>query len=80
MRYFGSSACICSFLPFLPLQMLINIFLYHFLDDWSVREVKSRLKGKCFLICFADDCVIGFESEAGVIRVMDLFPKRFKRF
>ncbi|NIM05560.1 MAG: group II intron reverse transcriptase/maturase, partial [Armatimonadetes bacterium] len=39
--------------------MLANIFLHHVLDEWFVKEVKPRMKGRCFLIRFADDFVIG---------------------
>ena len=51
--------------------LLSNIFLQHVLDDWFVREVKPRLKGRCFLIRFADDFIIGCEWEDGV----DAVPK-----
>ena len=33
-----------------------NIFLHHVLDEWFEREVQPRLKGRSFLIRFADDC------------------------
>jgi retron-type reverse transcriptase len=36
--------------------MLSNIFLHHVLDDWFVKDVKPRMKGRCFLVRFADDC------------------------
>ena len=60
--------------------MLSNIFLHHVLDDWFVREVKSRMKGRCFLIRFADDFIIGFELEEDARRVMAILPKRLNRF
>jgi group II intron reverse transcriptase/maturase len=60
--------------------MLSNIFLHHVLDGWFVREVKPRMKGRCFLIRFADDFVIGFELEEDALRVMDVLPKRFNGF
>ncbi|MHC4536123.1 MAG: group II intron reverse transcriptase/maturase [Planctomycetota bacterium] len=59
---------------------LANIFLHHVLDDWFVKEVKPRMKGRCFLIRFADDFVIGFEREGDAHRVMDVLPKRFNRY
>jgi len=37
--------------------MIANIFLHHVLDEWYVTQVKPRLKGRSFLIRFADDCV-----------------------
>jgi len=60
--------------------LLSNIFLHHVLDDWFVREVQPRLKGRCFLIRFADDFIIGCEWEADARRVMEVLPKRFGRF
>jgi len=60
--------------------LLSNIFLHHVLDDWFVREVQPRLEGRCFLIRFADDFVIGCEWEADARRVMEILPKRFGRF
>jgi group II intron reverse transcriptase/maturase len=60
--------------------LLSNIFLHHVLDDWFVRKVQPRLKGRCFLIRFADDFVIGCEFEQDARRVMNVLPKRFGRF
>lgn len=36
--------------------LLANIFLHYVLDEWFVREVQPRLKGRSFLIRYADDC------------------------
>lgn len=60
--------------------MLANIFLHHVLDDWFEREVKPRMKGRVFLIRFADDAVIGCELEEDARRIMAVLPKRFGRF
>lgn len=60
--------------------LLTNIFLHHVLDEWFVRDVQPRMSGRCFLIRFADDFVMGFESERDARRVMDVLPKRFGRF
>lgn len=60
--------------------ILSNIFLHHVLDDWYVKEVQPRLKGRSFLIRFADDFVIGCELEADARRVMAVLPRRFERF
>jgi len=60
--------------------MLSNIFLHYVLDDWFVRDVQPRMKGRSFLIRFADDFVMGFELEADAQRVMEVLPKRFNRF
>ncbi len=60
--------------------MLSNIFLHHVLDEWFEKEVKPRLKGKSFLIRFADDFIIGCEREEDARKVMEVLPKRFNRF
>ncbi len=60
--------------------MLSNIFLHHVLDEWFVRDVQPRMKGRCFLIRFADDFIMGFELEEDARRVMEVLPKRFNRF
>jgi len=38
------------------------------------------MKGRCFLIRFADDLVIGCEEEADARKIMDVLPKRCARF
>jgi group II intron reverse transcriptase/maturase len=60
--------------------MLANIFLHYVLDEWFVRDVQPRLKGKSFLIRYADDFIIGFEHEADARKVLEVLPKRFDRF
>lgn len=60
--------------------LLANIFLHYVLDEWFVKEVQPRMYGRCFLIRYADDFVIGFETERDAHRVMDVLPKRFARF
>jgi len=60
--------------------MLSNIFLHYVMDEWFVRDVQPRLKGRSFLLRFADDFVVGFELEEDARRVMDVLPKRFDRF
>jgi group II intron reverse transcriptase/maturase len=60
--------------------LLANIFLHHVLDEWFTKEVQPRLKGRSFLIRFADDFVIGCELEEDARSVMAVFPKRFNRF
>ena len=60
--------------------MLSNIYLHHVLDGWFVKEVQPRLRGRCFLIRFADDFIIGCELEEDASRIMKVLPKRFERF
>lgn len=60
--------------------MLANIFLHDVLDVWFEREVKPRLKGRAFLIRYADDALLGFALEEDARRVMDVLPKRFAKY
>jgi group II intron reverse transcriptase/maturase len=60
--------------------ILANIFLHIVLDEWYVKEIKPLLKGKTFLIRFADDFVFGFELESDARRVMNVLVKRFAKY
>jgi hypothetical protein len=60
--------------------LLSNIYLHYVLDDWYVKVVKPRLKGKSFLLRFADDFIIGCELEEDARRVMAVLPKRFAKY
>lgn len=60
--------------------MLSNIFLHHVLDDWFVKQVQPRLKGRSFIIRWADDFIIGCELKSDAHRIMAVLPKRFGRF
>ena len=60
--------------------VLSNIFLHYVLDDWFVKKVLPRMKGKCFIIRWADDFIIGCELESDAVRIMDVLPKRFNRY
>jgi RNA-directed DNA polymerase len=60
--------------------MLGNIYLHHVLDLWVEREVRPRLRGKVFLVRYADDFLLGFEREDDAKRVTEVLPKRFERY
>jgi group II intron reverse transcriptase/maturase len=60
--------------------LLANVYLHYVLDDWWFKEVKPRLKGRAFLIRYADDLVIGFEHEEDARRVTEVLPKRFGKY
>lgn len=60
--------------------MLANIFLHTVLDEWYAKEVKPRMKGKTFVVRFADDFIIGCELEEDARKLMGVLPKRFGRF
>ena len=60
--------------------LLSNIFLHYVLDEWFEREVKPRLRGKAYLIRYADDFVIGFSQEEDAKRVLAVLPQRFGKY
>jgi RNA-directed DNA polymerase len=60
--------------------MLANIYLHEVLDVWFEREVKPRLRGRAFLVRYADDFVMGFAREEDARRVLEVLPKRFERY
>jgi RNA-directed DNA polymerase len=60
--------------------LLSNLYLHEVLDTWFEGVVKPRLKGRAFLVRYADDAVLGFEHEEDARRVMATLPKRFARY
>ena len=60
--------------------ILSNVFLHYVLDAWFETEVKPRLRGRAYLIRYADDFVIGFTREDDARRVLDVLPKRFGKY
>ena len=57
--------------------LLANVYLHEVLDLWFHREVLPRLRGRAFLVRYADDFVIAFEREDDARRVHEVLPKRF---
>ena len=60
--------------------VLANVYLHYVLDQWFAQEVQPRLKGRAYLIRYADDALIGFTDEEDAQRVMTVLPKRFDRY
>jgi RNA-directed DNA polymerase len=60
--------------------LLANIYLHYVLDEWFERDVQPRLKGRAFLVRYADDFVMGFACEEDARRVLDVLPKRFGKY
>lgn len=60
--------------------LLCNIYLHYVLDQWIEETVKPLLKGRCFLIRYADDFVIGFSNQSDAERVMKTLPKRLQKY
>lgn len=60
--------------------ILANIYLHEVLDTWFEQEAKPRLKGRAFMVRFADDAVLVFSSQADAQMMMRVLPKRFAKF
>ena len=60
--------------------LLANVYLHYVLDVWFAQEVQPRLRGRAFLIRYADDFVMGFACEEDARRVLDVLPKRFGKY
>ncbi len=60
--------------------LLSNIFLHYVLDDWFVKAVLPRMKGRCFIVRWADDFIIGCESKTDAEKIMEVLPMRFESY
>lgn len=60
--------------------LLANIYLHHVLDCWYVESVKPCLKGRTFLVRYADDFILGFEQKEDAERVYRVLFKRFEKY
>lgn len=60
--------------------LLANLYLHVVLDVWFETAVKPRLKGRAFLVRYADDAVLVFEQEHDARRVLAVLPKRFGKY
>jgi RNA-directed DNA polymerase len=60
--------------------LLSNIYLHEVLDCWYEQEVKPRMKGRIFLVRFADDFILGFECKEDAEKVYRVLFKRFDKY
>jgi group II intron reverse transcriptase/maturase len=60
--------------------ILSNVYLHEVLDKWFADVVKPRMKGKAFMIRYADDAVLAFARKEDALRVMEVLPKRFGKY
>ena len=59
--------------------LLSNVYLDEVLDQWYV-TIKPLLRGRSFLVRFADDFVMGFELQEDAEKVMKVIFKRFAKY
>lgn len=60
--------------------LLSNIYLHEVVDKWWATDVLPRLRGRAFMVRFADDLVMVFSDEEDALRVQRTLPKRVERF
>ena len=54
--------------------------MHYVLDEWFSEVIQPRLKGKSFIVRYADDFVLGFEEAEDAILVMKVLSKRFEKY
>ena len=60
--------------------LLSNVYLHYVLDVWFEQEIRPLLRGKAYLLRFADDFLLTFEREDDAKRVQTVLPKRFAKY
>ena len=48
--------------------------------EWFSEEIQPLLKGKSFIVRYADDFCLGFTDKSDAERVMKVLPKRFAKY
>ena len=60
--------------------LLSNLYLHEVLDDWFVKVVKPRMKGKAAMVRYADDAVILCELKEDAERIYKVLGARFEKY
>ena len=60
--------------------LLANLYLHEVLDKWFAATVKPRLKGRAFLLRYADDAGVVFACEEDARRVLEVLPQRCGKY
>ena len=60
--------------------LLSNLFLHEVLDEWFVKTVKPRMKGKAAMVRYADDAVIMCELKEDAERIYKVLGARFEKY
>jgi retron-type reverse transcriptase len=59
---------------------LSNIYLHEVLDKWFAETVKPPMKGKTFMVRYADNAIIGCEKKEDADRIMKVLALRFAKY
>ena len=60
--------------------LLSNVYLHEVLDVWFEDVVMPRLRGRAFMVRYADDAVLVFEREDDARRVYAVLGERFAKY
>jgi hypothetical protein len=71
---------VCQIVGGVISPLLANVYLHYVLDVWFEEVVKPRLKGRAFLVRYADDFVMGFAREEDARNVLAVLPQRLGKY
>lgn len=60
--------------------ILANIYLHEVLDSWFEQRVRPRLRGRAFMVRYADDAVLVFSDRGEAERVLKALGERCERY
>lgn len=60
--------------------VLANIYLHYVLDLWFDKKLSKEVKGYAELIRYADDFIVGVQTEAEAIQILTAIKERLKKF
>jgi len=60
--------------------ILANIYLHEVLDSWFEERVKPRLRGRAFMVRYADDAVLVFSDRSEAERVLKALEERCSEY
>lgn len=60
--------------------VLANVYLHYVLDEWMEAAVKPRMRGRVYLIRYADDLIVCFQHREDAERVAGVLRKRFAKY
>lgn len=60
--------------------LLANVYLHEVLDVWFEDTVLPRLRGRAFMVRYADDAVLVFDREDDARRVHGVLGERFAKY
>ena len=60
--------------------LLSNLYLHEVLDTWFHERVIPCMRGRAFIVRYADDAVLAFSDKTDAERVFRTLPKRFAKY